>query len=242
MVSRSSHRKAFTIVELIVSIAIFAMMTALLVAKYGNFNNSVLLTNLAYDMAATIRTAQTYGLSVQGKEGVTGPSGFQYPYGVAFCISDADCPQATGQSGFNNTHIILFADIDRDNAYDHNDVPVAIYAIKRGVKINALCVAAPGGALTNCATSNNKRVDITFLRPSLDAIICVNYKYINDTGGTGFNYTNYPTINCAKVGFNTTYGKRYAILVSLKAPDGSTRGVVIRSTGQISVEDTGSAL
>jgi prepilin-type N-terminal cleavage/methylation domain-containing protein len=59
------QQKGFTIIELVVSVAIFAFMTAFLVARYGTFNQGVLLTNLAYDVALTIRNAQSYGLNVK---------------------------------------------------------------------------------------------------------------------------------------------------------------------------------
>src|SRR6185369_4435025 len=77
-------KRGFTLIELLISVAIFVYMTGLLVAKYGNFNQSVLLTDLAYDVALTIRTAQTYGLSVKAVN--SSPSPYQYAYGVDFSI------------------------------------------------------------------------------------------------------------------------------------------------------------
>lgn len=60
--------KGFTLIELMITVGIFAIMTALLVAKYGTFNNGVLLTNLAYDIALNIRSAQSYGLNTRGDD------------------------------------------------------------------------------------------------------------------------------------------------------------------------------
>ncbi|MEK7184739.1 MAG: prepilin-type N-terminal cleavage/methylation domain-containing protein [Patescibacteria group bacterium] len=59
-------KKGFTLIELMITVSIFAIMTALLVAKYGTFNNGVILTNLAYDIALSIRSAQSYGLNTRG--------------------------------------------------------------------------------------------------------------------------------------------------------------------------------
>ena len=74
-----SRSGGFTLIELIVSVAIFVFMTALVVAKYGNFNQSVLMTDLAYDIALTLRTAQTYGVSVQGQAPGSGPTNPRRP-------------------------------------------------------------------------------------------------------------------------------------------------------------------
>src|SRR4051812_36480456 len=97
MFSLSKKSKGFTLVELMISVAIFIILTVLLVAKYGNFNQGVLFTNLAYDMALTLRTAQTYGLSVQNQEQSSQPI-FQYPYGVSFCAVDS-CKGANKSGG-----------------------------------------------------------------------------------------------------------------------------------------------
>lgn len=188
----SPSDKGFTLVELMVSISIFIFMTALLVAKYGNFNQSVLLTNLAYDIALTIRTAQTYGLSVQGQQ----VGGFQSAYGVAFCKS--------GCSGLpNEKSIVLFADKNNNGIYDgvSTDAEINQYSIKRGAKIKSLCV------VEGCSSFND-RLDISFLRPDPNAKICA--------GGSCTN----------------AYAK-----IFLEAADGSVRTVVVRSVGQVSVEN-----
>jgi Tfp pilus assembly protein FimT len=144
--------RAFTLVELLVSVGIFALMTALVVAKYGSFNNGVLLTNTAYDVALAIRTAQTYGLGVKS----TG-SGTLYDsgYGVYFNTS----------TGSNQT-IILFSDLDKDSLYDiGTDGIVNQYTIKQGAIISKVCSGV------DCSTDASP-LAITFKRPNPDAIIC----------------------------------------------------------------------
>ena len=84
--NQQQSNRGFTLIELVITIAIFAAMTTYLLAKYGKFNQSLLLTNLAYDVALTIRTAQSFGLNVKAvttnAEYVT-PS-FDFPYGAHF--------------------------------------------------------------------------------------------------------------------------------------------------------------
>ena len=187
--------RGFTLIELIVSISIFAMMTALVVAKYGNFNQSVLLTNLAYDMALTIRTAQTYGVSVRQEGG-----DFKYPYGVYF----------SSVSG-NNTSFVFFVDMNLDvtdqGYYDVADQIINTYTLKRGAKIQQICTN------TTCSSIEDE-LHITFKRPDPDARFCV-------------------TSTCGVMGAPAeTYVK-----IVIEGTDGSTRAVVVRKNGQISVEE-----
>jgi prepilin-type N-terminal cleavage/methylation domain-containing protein len=194
--NKYASSRGFTLVELIVCISIFAMMTALVVAKYGNFNQSVLLTNLAYDMALTIRTAQTYGVSVRQ----AGTGNFTYPYGVYF----------SSVSG-NNTSFVFFTDMNLDvndqGYYDVADQIINTYTLKRGAKIQQICT-------DDTCISTEDELHITFKRPDPDARFCV-------------------TSTCGVMGAPAeTYVK-----IVIEGTDGSTRAVVVRKNGQISVED-----
>ena len=194
MVFQTCKKKGFTLVELLVTTSIFVFITALLLTKYGNFNQSVLLTNLAYDIALTIRTAQTYGLSVQKSTGSA--TSFRYAYGVHFDTT----------SNSNSQKIILFTDSNGNKIFDSgSDESVSTYNIKRGAKILVLCTA-------DCSNPDNNltSADVTFLRPNPDANICVK-----------------GIANCT----SEVYLK-----IIVQATDGGTRNVVIRRTGQVSVE------
>lgn len=157
--ARRDHACAFTMIELIVSIAIFAFMTALTVAKYGTFNQSVLLSNLAYEIAANIRTAQTYGVSVKGAVSGLDSAKFQNPYAVEFSSVDG-----------SNTTFTLFADIVKDNAYDPAaDELVKKSSLVRGATVSGLCAGNTG----NCSPVSGKNLVILFMRPDPNAIICL---------------------------------------------------------------------
>jgi len=169
-------KNGFTLIELMVSLAIFAFMTAFLLAKYGTFNQSTLVTNLAYDAALTIRSAQSYGLNVLGTvsnsstcTGQTGYSAgnpcFYYPYGVYFALSTPN-------------QFILFADIDGTGKYDSGTSGelISTYNMNHGYTIKSICA----GTLTSC-TPLSSSLNITFKRPNPDAII------IGD-GGSAVSY------------------------------------------------------
>jgi Tfp pilus assembly protein FimT len=204
--------RAFTIVELVVSVAIFAFMTAFLVAKYGNFNQSVLLTNLAYDVALTIRNAQTYGLNVKSKpSGVVGytdgttydeiAAGYQYGYGIHF-----EAGNATAAS----KKMIFFAD-NTPNAIPSYDnaakVILSTYTLRNGSYISAICAQArenPPGEPCLSSSSPNGGFDVVFKRPDPDAM--------------------FPLTNGATV-----------VTLTISTPNGQSKKVIVRKSGQVAV-------
>lgn len=220
MLRSSETKKGFTLVELMVSIAIFFIMTALLVANFGSFNSGVLLTDVAYDIALTLRTAQTYGLSVQGQGPVSNYS-FTNPYGVALCAIPT-CYGSNVMQAFTNQQVVLFADVagawtPPDGAFDSFDFPVPpSYTIQHGAKIVDICT---GNGRTGCG---NARVDITFLRPNPDAIICV-------SADTTLGMPN----TCGGSSFAGSF-----VEIVVESPDGKDSYVTVDKTGQISVRNT----
>lgn len=143
------NKKGFTLVELMISVGIFALMTTFLLAKYGTFNQSVLLTNLAYDIALTLRNAQSYGLNVRSVPGSV--ENFDTAYGVHF-EKDA-------------TSFTFFSDPDKDGTYDPT-YEIDTYMIKRGTVISDICFH---NGPSQCVSIN--AVDVSFVRPNPDAII-----------------------------------------------------------------------
>jgi len=142
--------RGFTLVELLVTISLFAILTSIVIFSQSKFNGSVLLTNLAYDVALTVRQAQTFGVNVRE----TSAGVFDKAYGVHFDISDP-------------TYFILFADSSGDDREytAESDSKVNSYSIKRGNKISDICVTSSGAS--DCEIN---KLDITFLRPDPDAI------------------------------------------------------------------------
>jgi len=203
--------RGFTLIELLVSLAIFVSMTALVVAKYGTFNQSTLLTDTGYDIALVVRLAQSYGLSVKNA-GASGSQNFVVPYGVDLyrTAGGAACGGATS----GPSSIILFADASPvgapDGACGASDTSVSTYVITGGATLSNLCV---GTDAASCHQPSNSvtRLDISFLRPNPESIICAG------NGGT------------------PVCGYTYAEL-TIVGSDGSTRTVSVRQNGQISIQ------
>jgi len=212
IISKPKFTTGFTLVELLVTISIFAILTGVVLFNQTKFNSTILLTNLAYDTALTIRQAQTYGINI--KE--FGSSKF-VPYGVHFDITDP----------VNNKSFILFADTNYDydtergdglyNGSNGAEVPepsrcevdmgcVNRYSIKRGNYIGELCFVNDDGT-DDCGV---KTLDIVFQRPNPDAHIVID-------GGTDYD------------------GKVKIKLMA--AGGGSERIVVVQSNGLIQIGD-----
>lgn len=183
--------------ELIISVAIFVFMTVLLVSKYGNFSNGILTTNMAYDVAITIRQAQAFGLHVRQTN-----QSFSGSYGTYFT-----------KVGAGNTKFTLFFDANKDSIFTSGPTPgvapdetLAAYVLKRSSIVQDLKV----GTDSNNITAHPDSLNIVFKRPDPDAII---------TAVTGGSRT---IVSYAEV--------------ILKGPDATTRKIVVRKTGQISIE------
>jgi len=203
-------KKGFTLIELLVTLSIFAITTGIVMTSQGKFDNSVLLTNLAYDVAITIRQAQTYG--VNNKE--FGVNGAFVAYGISFDLA----------TGGDSKRFNLFADTNKD--YKFSDLDIALptfscpknsaecvdtYKIKRGSYIKSICA---GDSESSCQSVS--RLDISFKRPNPEAVI------LADTG----IYLP-PTDN----------RKNYAKIVISSSDNSSLRSIIVTKVGQIYVKN-----
>ncbi len=208
--------RAFTVVELLIAVSIFVFMTALLVARYGNFNQNVLLTNTAYDVALEIRTAQTYGLSIRSVTDVGDPSApapisneavFQNAYGVHLVKDSSELILFSTPSYGDDANTIY------DGPDTYGDTDIAVSTLRRGSKISDICV---GSGPSDCSYTSVDEMDITFKRPSPSAIICVKPDSPTDMScNDGYVYVE----------------------IQVESSDNTVRTVVVRENGQISVKD-----
>jgi prepilin-type N-terminal cleavage/methylation domain-containing protein len=155
-------KKGFTLIEMVVVLTIFSFIAITLFVKNSEFSAKVLLTNLAYEVALSVRQAQVYGLSA--RELNPGSDQFNIGYGVNF----------NANSGAD---YIFFADVDEDGFYDGGSELLETFSFKRGNRVGHFC-ATPVIGLEKCSNSFGSgtltMLHITFKRPNPDAIIQTN--------------------------------------------------------------------
>ncbi len=149
--------------ELMVVIALFTIITVAALMNHARFGESILATNLAYDIALSFREAQSYGIAVREPSSDAGT--FSFPYGLHFSGGDS---------------FVFFADRNGNRRYEGNDAPGAkVYRFERGSRIESLCGAPEDGAPEFRRFDVEGKVisgggisylDITFKRPVPDAV------------------------------------------------------------------------
>ncbi len=204
------YKKGFTLIELLVTMVIFVLLTSVVLFSQKGFNNSILLNNLTYDVALTIKQAQTYGVSVKEFS----PSGSVTPfpsYGVYFDMTDPNLKTNNLSTGF-----IIFANPNSSGSFFNTSSSACLpgdlqciqkYNIRNGSFISSMCV----GSGNSCDTFNLSQLVILFKRPKPDAII-------------------YAGNSTSLVGQNKNYAK-----VVISSAAGATSSIVITNVGQIYV-------
>ncbi len=145
--------KGFSLVELLISIAIITLLSTVVVARFTTFDSTVLLKSLAYEIAASIREAQTYSLSVLG---VASGSGFKTPYGVSFI------------PGTKEYSIFKYAG---SNSIPRNDVDateVQKYTITRSMVVSDVCAITASDEY--CSADGITGIDVSFRRPEFRSL------------------------------------------------------------------------
>ena len=163
---RSSNSRGFSLIELLTVAAIVTIISGILLADHNGFNNSILLGNLTYDIALSVRTAQIYGVSTRGTAPAS-PS-FTSAYGIFF-----DAPAN------NESFYVLFADNDGTQTYTPLSVPPGLdtevqrMTLQSGYRIKGICFMVSGDYETPCLKRNDTAT-ILFKRPDPSALIYKN--------------------------------------------------------------------
>lgn len=147
-------------------LTIITIITAVVLTSQSSFNKTLILQNTAYDIALTLRSAETFGLSSRGF-GTTYNAG----YGLHFSsgakdsfILFADTVDATGGTSCAGE---LPNCKPGDYVYTSgSDVLVRTYTLGNGITVDDFCVYSSGGGPADCSISS---LDIVFERPNPDA-------------------------------------------------------------------------
>lgn len=167
-------KDGFSLIEMLIVVALFTIITGAALLNHGRFGESILATNLAYDIALSLREAQSYGISV--RESPLEGSIFTVGYGVHF---------------LQDTLFVFFADRNGNARYDGTSVDgvcvvnassecLKVYRLERGNTIRSFCgmPSLLGGSAEcrNFLTGDTTLsfLDVFFKRPAPDAFVRTN--------------------------------------------------------------------
>lgn len=181
--SRPAISAGFTLVELMVVLAIISVITSVVLSSQSTFNKTLVLANTAYDIALTLRSVQTYGLGSRaaGSTASTGyglhferaVSGSQYSF--TFFADTFPGPSASNCHGLSRNDPNAPDTKPGDCVYDPaRDQKVVAYTLGNRVTVSEFC--ARNGSWS-CAVSNGgtlSSLDIVFARPNPEPLITVN--------------------------------------------------------------------
>ncbi len=220
MAVTTNLQKGVTLIEMIVVVAIIAAVSSVIIFNYSDFSTNVSVRNLAQEIALSVRKAQTYATSARPIDGLSGVDSGSFPgYGISFSVGGPLTPSDPMTPG--PKQFVLFAQVGGQGdqpLYDKglqcgnpsaSDECLESFAITTADRITSIC-GIPGSGRPVCYT--DAKVDITFERPSPDAIICL-------------------SANQSEYLCTIPY-----VVINLESAKGLKRSVTIWTTGQISVQ------
>ena len=165
----SGNKKAgFTLIEMVVVLAIFGIITAILVPNIPQLRDKTSVDLVAQSVALHIRGAQVYGIGTRVDSGVSG--GVNFRSGIHFA---ADRP---------NSSFLLFASNTSDpytgtaGNCEISDGCIESYSLRK-VEIVDICYYDDSdddsGSSTCQPIGDSEAVDVTYLRPSSEASFCI---------------------------------------------------------------------
>ena len=170
MILRAKSPRGFTLVELMISLGIIVLLTAVLLADYPETATRLSLVNTSQSVALLVREAQVRGSAIDSVNGAYGG------YGVYASLDQ------TGQ-------VVLFGDTVDSAASVGHDLPIgdglfetspvdetnSTLVFPRGYLITKLCTGA--GYPFTCNASSTPEIQnltISFIRPNPQAHIYIN--------------------------------------------------------------------
>lgn len=169
---RSTLQSGFTLVEMLVAVAIFAIISSVLLANYPEFRSRAALDNMAHQVALEFREAQVFGISVRGQaiQGQEAQTAFN-SYGVYI----GEALPSTGLP-----ELIVFGDKNNDKIYDSRaSETLTTFRLTSGENISQVCTNVNitnyrSDIGLNCnvagATQRTEPIVVMFTRPSPSAV------------------------------------------------------------------------
>lgn len=226
--TKTRYDSGMTLVELLVVLAIFVLITGTILFNYGGFRSSVSAQNLVDDIALSIRRAQSYAIGAHVANNT-----FTNGYGVHFSMAT---PSSTGSAGVrgSNKSFVMFTDIPSggsttgDKVYNSTASSCGVAGDECTEILNITTSDFIRGVYLNddgTPIPTTGSVDIVFRRPNPDAYFC--YKATDSASST-----------CDSVSGGLSH-VRIEVASSLNTAAGAPiKTVTVWNTGQISVSSS----
>lgn len=170
--------RGFTLVEMIVVIAIMVIITTIALLGQTSFNRALILTDTAYTVAFSVREAQALGISSRTFSAVQNAG-----YGIHFSAGTptsyqlfADIsPAASGNIQSTSVcpgHTVSSGPEARPGDCIQNTTAeiVRTYSLNNGFKIAAFCGTDTSSGVSRC-NGYLDALDITYLRPNTQSVV-----------------------------------------------------------------------
>lgn len=156
---RPDALRGFTLIEFVVIMSIFAVMAAVVLFNFSGFSSNISLSNLAHDVALSIRQAQVYGQSGAGSQSSSNID--PAPRGIYF--------ESVGAGGYSST-FIFYRDGNADYTYEVN-TPYDSIIDEVTIQSGDLITSIETGPGQNNGSNCNDDVAISFKRPDANPYI-----------------------------------------------------------------------
>ena len=222
---KKSFNKGLTLIELMVVIGIFMVITGIVIFNYGNFSSTVSLQNLTDDIAISIRKAQSFAIGARGIETGTDRD-FNKSYGMHFSVNESPSGSLSGSSRSFLMFSLPSSTPEDQKKYTDSSTSssvcsvgndcVELFNITTLDKIDSINAKVGVDYLTGSESSS---VDLIFTRPDPRAYIC--YRIIS---------SGECEKNVSSVDIVVSNGQTDA--------DGTkkTKTISVQNTGQISIQ------
>ncbi len=214
--NRKSISRGLTLVELLVVISIFLVITSTVIFNYGGFRSNISLQNLTDDIALSIRKAQSFAIGARGVN-----SNFSNSYGVHF--SNIGTSSETDSS--IKSFLMFSTDASNKGYIDNGGTcgPASSNCME-SFKINTADVIESitlSDGSNDISFADGAYLDIIFTRPNPRANFC----YRTTDVSSGCDVFSNPISNVKITISNGQVGV-----------EKKTRSISVQNTGQISIE------
>ncbi|MFT7507156.1 MAG: prepilin-type N-terminal cleavage/methylation domain-containing protein [Acidimicrobiales bacterium] len=151
-------QSGFSLIELMVTVAIVTLVTGVILIGYVSFDNITLLKSQALELALDIRTAQVYGVGSK-----VGSSVSREAYGIYVNLDSPDKYTMFRDGESSGTDLL----------YDTSDETIETFFLDPRFQISEICVVS--GGFGHC---NYQHASISFKSPDFDS----NLTYQENTG------------------------------------------------------------